>query len=145
MAEEGWSAQARLRTLRSLKPQRNRPQREVGLNRVGGDTPIATYGVRWLVNGVTKTKSTSSNAYVNWNGTGNSSETGVQADINGSGNLSTLAAHYIEWKHIVYDGGDIGAGAPASAKASDTIAPENLHELTAEEMARISASLQESK
>lgn len=116
-----------------------------GLNRVGGDTPIATYGVRWLVNGVTKTKSTSSNAYVNWNGTGNSSETGVQADINGSGNLSTLAAHYIEWKHIVYDGGDIGAGAPASAKASDTIAPENLHELTAEEMARISASLQESK
>ena len=33
----------------------------------------------------------------------------------------------------------------ASAKASDTIAPENLHELTAEEMARISASLQESK
>ena len=33
-----------------------------GLNRYGGDTPIATYGVRWMKDCATQTKTTGANA-----------------------------------------------------------------------------------
>lgn len=117
-----------------LKPLDENNLNEInGLDRVGGDTPIRPYGARWYAGGIARNKSSGANRNVNWNASGAATDIGVAVDLNNSGAKSVLNAGFIEWKNIVYDGGDIGAGAGREAKANQITSPQDLIELTYEE------------
>ncbi len=45
---------------------------------------------------------------VDWNCNGSSDQTGVSADLNAEGGITTLAG-WDDWAHLVYDGGAVGA------------------------------------
>ena len=115
-----------------------------GLNRVGGDGPISTYGVRWYNGGVSMVKNTGANANVDWNNSGAATETGLVIDLNNSGGTGLLLARYPEWTNIAFDGGDIGAGL-ASGKANLIVSPADLIELTYEEYVRMQKNVVQTK
>jgi hypothetical protein len=46
---------------------------------------------------------------VDWDGNGSIATSDVMVDVNGSGSLDTLTGHSLEWSHLIYDGGDVGA------------------------------------
>ncbi len=102
-----------------------------GLNRVGGDTPISTYGMRWYTPGL-KVKTTAAHKNVDWNNSGAINGTAIAADVNNSGGNSTLNANFVEWNNINYKGGEIGPGL-TSNKASERTSRHDLDELTFEE------------
>lgn len=107
-----------------------------GLNRVGGDGPIAPYGVRWFKSGVLQTKPTGAGANIDWNKNGVATNAGVAVDLNNSGALSVLRGGFPEWANIIFDGGDIGAGL-ARDKRELITGPEDLIELTFEDYVRM--------
>lgn len=105
---------------------------KIGLTRVGGDAPIKPYGDRWFSAGVSKSKPQGANAKIDWNNNIINTDNPVAVDINNSGGMSILRAHYPEWDNIIYDGGDIGAGLAAEAQSLMT-SSDDLKELTEEE------------
>lgn len=123
----------------------NKLNERAGLDRVGGDAPIRTYGVRWYANGSAKEKNTGANANVDWNGNGNAGNTNVQMDINNSGGRSILRARYPEWNNIIYDGGEIGAGASRMTERNMITSVDDLRELTYEEYSEMLKSLKDAE
>jgi hypothetical protein len=100
-----------------------------GLTRVGGDAPIKPYGDRWFSAAVAKSKPQGANAKIDWNNNIINTDNPVAVDLNNSGGMSILRAHYPEWDNIIYDGGDIGAGLAAEAQNLMTSA-DDLKELS---------------
>ena len=96
------------------------------------DAPLSKYGVRWFSGGVSKFKANSAHANVDWDGDGNSTETGVASNINNTNGNTALMARYPEWANIVYNGGDIGISS-AKQKRNMASRPTDLQELTFEE------------
>jgi hypothetical protein len=114
-----------------------------GLNRVGGDTPISHYGVRWYVPAA-KVKTTGANKNVDWNNSGAINGAAVAVDVNNSGGQSTLNANYPEWPNIVYKGGEIGEGV-SSDRAPERTSAHDLDELTYEQYLKQMATPQSVK
>lgn len=104
-----------------------------GLSLFGGnDGPIAKYAVRWFFNGRGKQKGTKAHKRIDWNVSGDPADNHVTADINGSGGMSVLETGRSEWKSLIFDGGNIGAGAPED-KIDMVTSEDSLDELTYEE------------
>jgi hypothetical protein len=120
-----------------------------GLNATGAgaEAALAGYGVRWWTAGVGRVKNSNANANVNWNNTAPGNQPSVAVDINnGDGNpdnKSTLAAHYVEWDNLIFDGGQIGAGKKAREHRTVPVPPEALRELSLEEHRRKKESMKE--
>lgn len=104
---------------------------QIGLTRVGGDAPIKPYGTRWFSAAVAKSKAQGANAKIDWNNNIVNTDNPVAVDINNSGGMSILRAHFPEWDNIIYDGGEIGAG--EEPLQSLMTSPDDLKELTWEE------------
>lgn len=100
-----------------------------GLNRQGGDKPLRKYGVRWFSSGVEESKPKGANAKIDWNNNAVSTDKPVAVDLNDNGVLSVLRARYPEWDNIIYDGGEIGAGAESPLQSMMT-SSDDLKELS---------------
>jgi hypothetical protein len=107
-----------------------------GLDRVGGDGPITAYGTRWYKGGALQFKPSGADKNIDWNKNGTATDVGISVDLNNSGGLSVLRGGFPEWANVIFDGGEIGAGAPTEKKNMIT-SPEDLIELTFEEYERL--------
>ncbi len=102
----------------------------------GGDAAILNYGVRWYSGGVLKFKNTRSDVRVDWNANGTPTDSPVAVDLNNDAANGVLAGRFIEWKNLIFDGGNIGPGL-SSQKRNMMVGPEVMHELTFEEHKRM--------
>jgi hypothetical protein len=104
--------------------------------RSGTETLLARYGVRWFTNGVGRVKKTGADKLVDWNHNGNAGQASVSVDINagdaGPANKTTLRAGFVEWQHIIFNGGQIGASG-GRVVGPMAVAPNALKELSLEE------------
>ncbi len=98
------------------------------LTRQGGDAPLRPYGARWFSAGVSKSKPQGANAKTDWNNNIINTDNPVAVDLNNSGGQSILRARFPEWDNIIYDGGEIGAG--AEPLQSLMTGPDDLKELS---------------
>ena len=101
---------------------------KAALSRQGGDVPLRPYGVRWFSAGTSKSKPQGANAKADWNNNIVNTDNPVAVDLNNSGGLGILRAHYPEWDNIIYDGGEIGAG--EEPLQSLMTSPDDLQELS---------------
>ena len=108
-----------------------------GLDRVGIETPLKAYGVRWKTGGEPRYKASGANENIDWNTNGNATETGLSVDIDDSGANGVLAAGYIEWNNLVFNGGSIGGSSSAASKANEITAPRDLIELSWDDVVRL--------
>ena len=94
--------------------------------KVGLDDPkLQTFRTSWWCGATLRDGTTSVNRPIDWNCDGKI-KPAVNADINGDGSRSVLRG-FQDWKHIVYDGGAIGAGAESVDGVTDT-GPELTYE-----------------
>jgi hypothetical protein len=80
------------------------------LDRVGGDTPIALYGTRYIDATPYYRLTDKCTSNVDWNGNGSSKQPNVAVDLNYDGAKNTLTGNCEEWSIIVFTGGSVGSG-----------------------------------
>jgi hypothetical protein len=99
------------------------------LDRVGGDTPIALYGTRYIDAAPSYRLTDKCTSNVDWNGNGNSKQPNVAVDLNYDGARNILTGNCVEWSNIEFTGGSVGSG----GRPINRVAPAPLPDLTLEE------------
>jgi len=108
-----------------------------GLDGVGGDDPIKSYGTKYYCSSGKVKIVKSAYRLVDWNCNRNKTERRVTADLNSDSALNILIGHYNDWDNLIFDGGWIGP----TFRISEV--PEVFDELTLEEYLRMNPVLLE--